>query len=329
MHKLFTIRFGSHLYGTNTENSDIDLKTIYLPNLSDLLLGRKPEIFKKRLAGENESTLPGEVEEEFIPIQTFAAHFLDNQSYALEVTFAFLSETNIEYINEPLKRIIITFVEHLHTIFLNKSISHILGYCLSQSQKYGLKGKRLDEIQKLIEYLELDLGPTYPLNGLTIKDIASRFDEDNSKVIYITKIKASRAGEEQMALAIGNKTFAFNTTLKHFLNALKKMQSKYGERSLKSLDGHDWKALSHSIRICHQTIELLSTNKITFPSAIKDHLLDIKLGKIEEEIVYSELSELFNKVQELLDQSQLPEKDFVREHFDFFLKDWMYEFYGI
>ena len=35
--------FGSHLYGTTNENSDTDLKGVFLPNKRDILLGRIPQ----------------------------------------------------------------------------------------------------------------------------------------------------------------------------------------------------------------------------------------------------------------------------------------------
>ena len=48
-HKLLLIsKFGSHLYGTNTEKSDHDYKGLYLPNINDMLCGEfvKSKTFK-------------------------------------------------------------------------------------------------------------------------------------------------------------------------------------------------------------------------------------------------------------------------------------------
>ena len=38
---LYLTVFGSHLYGTNTENSDKDYKGIFLPSVKNLILGKK------------------------------------------------------------------------------------------------------------------------------------------------------------------------------------------------------------------------------------------------------------------------------------------------
>ena len=40
---IVNMRFGSHLYGLNTPNSDVDYKGIFMPTLEELLLGTYPK----------------------------------------------------------------------------------------------------------------------------------------------------------------------------------------------------------------------------------------------------------------------------------------------
>ena len=40
MNLIVKMKFGSHLYGTDTENSDVDYKGVFLPSKEDILLGR-------------------------------------------------------------------------------------------------------------------------------------------------------------------------------------------------------------------------------------------------------------------------------------------------
>lgn len=40
VNKIVEMAHGSHLYGLETENSDMDYKGIYLPKLDDVLLGK-------------------------------------------------------------------------------------------------------------------------------------------------------------------------------------------------------------------------------------------------------------------------------------------------
>lgn len=42
MKELVRMKFGSHLYGTATPESDTDIKGVFLPELRDLLLARAP-----------------------------------------------------------------------------------------------------------------------------------------------------------------------------------------------------------------------------------------------------------------------------------------------
>ena len=57
---LFTVPFGSHLYGTNGPTSDIDVKAVCLPALEDLLLNKKLTNRKVKPSGDDGKVLPGE-----------------------------------------------------------------------------------------------------------------------------------------------------------------------------------------------------------------------------------------------------------------------------
>ena len=327
MVKLFTIRHGSWLYGTNNVNSDIDLKTIYLPDYSDMLMGKKLEAFKYRDSAEDESTKPDEVEDEYIPLQTFAQHFLGCQSYALELAFALLNDTCIEYVHPGLSAWTYRLVEELVENFTNSNVDSIVGYAYSQSLKYGLKGERLAAIEALIPKVEVYLEVN---KQMVLGDIAHKwYTRDNKQPIFITDIEATRSNTAMEALSIGNKLYAFNTTLKHFLKALNILKDKYGERTKKALDGHDWKAISHSIRITGQGIELLETSQLRFPSVHAPYLLAVKNGLISEDEAYERLDILFKKLKITQTQTSLrPLDQELSTKFDRWLRGWLIAFYS-
>jgi predicted nucleotidyltransferase len=51
------MRFGSHLYGTDTPDSDVDLKGVYLPEARDILLQRiVPSVTLGRTSTSGSST---------------------------------------------------------------------------------------------------------------------------------------------------------------------------------------------------------------------------------------------------------------------------------
>ena len=327
MLKLFTIKQGSWLYGTNNANSDIDLKTVYLPDYSDMLMGKKLKAFKYRDSAEDESTKPGEIEDEYVPLQTFAQHFLGCQSYALEMAFALLSNKNVEYLNPTFSKWTIGLIEQLAVNFTNSNVDSIVGYAYSQSLKYGLKGERLAAIEALIPIVEgyLDVN-----KSMVLGDIAHKwYTRDDKQPIFITDIEATRSNDAMEALSIGNKLYAFNTTLKHFLKALNILKDKYGERTKKALDGHDWKAISHSIRITTQGIELLNTGKLVFPSVHAPYLLAVKNGLIAEDEAYERLEILFKKLKVAQEETSLPSRSQeLNEKFDRWLRGWLIAFYS-
>ena len=76
--------FGSHLYGLSTPNSDTDYKGIYLPELSELLLGTyKPYInLDTNKNGKNDSD---DVDEEYIALPTFIQLACKGETIAMDM----------------------------------------------------------------------------------------------------------------------------------------------------------------------------------------------------------------------------------------------------
>ena len=214
MQKLFTTAYGSKLYGTQTPTSDIDIKHIVLPALDTLLLGRKVENKVKKTNKEaNTKNDVDDIDEEFIPIQIFAQHFIQGQTYAIELAFALEgshaaqtiydsrgevikinisnSELNPIY-GEPKAMIIdemwgdrvafetpyiITFIKELREKFLTSNIKAMMGYIVNQASLYSFKGERLNATRELIEIFE------------KIKDIHYVEEQDNIDDFRISEIE--------------------------------------------------------------------------------------------------------------------------------------------
>lgn len=84
---ILRIQFGSHLYGTSTPASDLDFKSIYIPNARDILLGRvKGSISTKRPKLEGEKNFAGEVDEEAYSLQRFLGLVAEGQTVALDAS---------------------------------------------------------------------------------------------------------------------------------------------------------------------------------------------------------------------------------------------------
>ena len=51
---IYLSQYGSHLYGLNTENSDLDFRGVYIPTLDDIILGKAQDEINTELEVEVE-----------------------------------------------------------------------------------------------------------------------------------------------------------------------------------------------------------------------------------------------------------------------------------
>ena len=124
MRKIVSIKFGSHLYGTSTPTSDLDLKSIYIPDARDILLGRvKGSIATKRPKAEGEKNYAGEVDEESYSVQRYLALLSEGQTVATDILFA-PDWSTIETPAPEWREI----VANRHRLITRKSAAFV-GYC--------------------------------------------------------------------------------------------------------------------------------------------------------------------------------------------------------
>lgn len=300
---MFKTKFGSHLYGTNTENSDTDYKGVFKCDLDDIILKKDKKVISQttKIGGgtihgvRNEAT---DVETEFKEIREFIKDCQDGQTYALDMLFApkdcWLESTpDWEYI-----------VSHRDKL-LSKNVEPYIGYCRQQAGKYGLKGSRLGELIRVIEFLKKQsdhdkLGEVVDYLG-------------KSEFVEVVEIECPRPHGEtpikEKFLNVLGKKFQFNRHIKEILVSLLHMQEKYGSRAKQAQqnEGIDWKAISHAYRCCNQLKELAQTGAIKFPLDSAPYLLRIKKGEIDYKIVQEELFELMQVAVNMVKQSNLPE----------------------
>jgi len=140
-------QFGSHLYGTNDENSDTDYKGIFLPTKEQILLGKIPKSI-------NTSTKK-------INTCKNTCNDIDTEIYSLHhfITLASQGETvAIDLLHTPKNMTIKTsniwnsIVEN-RTKFYTKNLQAFIGYARRQAAKYGIKGSRLNDVQKIVNFL--------------------------------------------------------------------------------------------------------------------------------------------------------------------------------
>ena len=329
MNKIIEILFGSHLYGTNTPESDLDYKGIYLPTAKEIVLGNyKKTVAKSRPKADCERNTKDDIDLEIFSLDRYLELLMEGQTVALDMLFAPAHNiVNITDVGSEIMYQIDTNREKL----LTRNVNAFVGYARQQAAKYGIKGSRMDALKRTMEMLERFSHPVYKLSVYEdqIRNLVKQAEElislEKTPLIEIVMLKGPKGLIDAPHLKINGRAIPFHATVKYAKEVVGKMLDGYGQRAHKAhlAGGVDWKALSHAVRVNHEALELLSTHKITFPRPEKDLLLKIKKG----EMPYEQVAEIIE--QGLADLYVAHEKSTLRDTPD---REWaddlVYDFYS-
>lgn len=294
---LLEMQFGSHVYGTNLESSDLDFKGIFVPEARDILLQRAQlsasTTTKKDKDAKNSST---DVDREFFSLQKFIDLACSGQTICIDMLFVpkqFLVVQNGGFYD--------FLVEH-RTSLLSKRMSAFVGYCRAQASKFCVKASRLDAVSDTIKVL-MTLPHAEPLG---------RFEEQlrplTEKHPEFVKLAVEDAKRSKMLACCGR--FAhYSSSVKTVLEIYEKVLRLYGDRAkaARNTSNLDTKALYHALRIARQAEELLTTHHITFPRPEAPLLLKIR----QNEVPYQDISEMLDeglaRVEHALTTTTLPD----------------------
>lgn len=302
MRQIVEIKFGSHLYGTSTAESDLDLKAVHIPDGRSILLQRaKGSINEARQKAEKKKNLPGEVDRESYSLQKFLALASEGQTVALDVLFAPLWSMTME--PAPEWRIVIDNRAKL----LTRKSGAFLGYCRQQANKYGIKGSRVAAARNALTVLALGAeqhGGTAKLREMA--DAIRPLLGEHSSLVDLTSV----SGVTITHWDVCGRKMPFTTAIQHARGVMQKLVDEYGQRALQaeSQKGIDWKALSHAVRVGTQALELLATGYVTFPLPNADHILEIKRGQRPYQEVAAEIEGLLERVEAASLVSPLPDE---------------------
>jgi hypothetical protein len=291
MNKIIELKFGSHLYGTNTPASDMDFKAIYVPTAREIVLGNyQKTICKSRPKAECERNNKDDVDMEILSLDRYLELLMEGQTMALDILFA---PENM--------RSEMTFLglDVMNEIYANKdklitrNVNAFVGYARQQAHKYGIKGTRMDALTKLMALLD-----SLPIHS-SLADHKEKFEQlvnesealtslEKHPLIEIIDILGPNRVDMMPHLHVCGRKVPFMAQIKFAKEVYGRVLEGYGSRARKAhLEGGiDWKALSHAVRVNEEAKELLSTGFITFPRPEKDLLVAIKTGKMDSEEVF-------------------------------------------
>lgn len=302
MHLIVEMRYGSHLFGTATPQSDIDLKAVYLPEARDILLQRvKPSLVFSPPKAHGQKNAPGDVDREIYSLQRFLSLLAEGQTTALDMLFAPDSALTM-----PPGALWQEIRANTHRLISRRSAA-FLGYCRRQANTYGIKGSRVAAARKALATLtaaEARLGTSAKLGSVAEELTALAVHE------HITLVDLPAPGGAQIRyLEVCDRKAPFTASIKTASDMIQRLVNEYGQRALQAErnEGVDWKALSHAVRIGREAIELFTTGSITLPLPYASHILSIKLGELPYKAVTEEIERLLVEVENAATASTLPE----------------------
>ena len=321
---ILTMKFGSQLYGTDTPQSDLDYKSVFLPSGRDILLGRVQETIvtnTKTTKEEGVRNSSEDVDNENYSLNKFVKLLCQGQPVALDMLFA--PEEMFVYTNPNLMWVW-KAIRNNRRLFITRQSGSFLGYARQQANKYGIRGSRMGEAEQAYElFKDIHESEVYNYSsGINkvghISDILEEFVMDKEHC-HIEEI-SNPNGQVIKHFVCCNRKVPYTVTIKEAYNIYKKLYENYGERARKAKnnDGLDHKALSHAVRVGRQAIELAETGNITFPLTYADHLLRIKKGELEFAEVSTEIETLLGEIESAFERSDLPDEP-NREWIDNFL----------
>jgi predicted nucleotidyltransferase len=291
MKTLVKMIFGSHLYGTNTLDSDTDYKGVFLPSIEQVYLGKIPKSYNMDTKKGEQKNTANDIDCEIYSLHYFIELACQGQTIALDMLHC---PENLIMEKTPIWDKI---VENRHK-FYTKNLKAFIGYAKRQASKYGIKGSRLNDAKNIIEFLTA-FSPSTRLSSIwdkcpTGENINQYFDADcNLRVLEVCGRKIQET-----------------VTIEYALNIVEKFYKNYGHRAEQAAknEGIDWKAVSHAIRAAYQVRELLTSQTITFPLKESAFLRDVKSGNLDYiSCVAPKLEELMGEVELLTRVSSLPQ----------------------
>ncbi len=306
MKTVVKIKFGSHLYGTNTPTSDLDYKSVHIPDVRDIVLGTAAKSLKlgtNRSKSEGEKNTPEDIDNESYSLKYFFELLADGQTVAIDMLFAPEPEEKSDLWKHIQK--------NAQSFISNRSAAFV-GYCRTQANKYGIKGSRVAAARDAAAFFKSE----YELRGALDKvgsiphGMQHLINTHSEHIAIVNHEDVRDVRRNETYFECCNKLVPFTASIKLAYDIFKKVHDGYGARAkmAESNEGIDWKALSHAVRVGQEALELMQTGKVTFPLPNASHILNIKQGKLSYDIVAKEIEELLQQVTEAEKVSILPDK---------------------
>lgn len=285
--------YGSHVYGLDRLESDIDIKAVCVPKLEELLLGQGTKTHSYKNDKLN-------IEIEVKTISSFL-----NSAKSCDTNVVDMLHTPKEFWigGTPEWEELVSYRQCLYS----KNMTGLLGYIKTHTHKYSHKIERYEEMKWIVNYLkdcesQEDVTIRYAVNTTGFQLFL-----DGAK--YTKSVELVEKGTQQY-LEVCGKKYIYTWSVNQLVEALEKEINRYGQRTETGVNsGLDGKSLSHAMRVLYETKEILEQNTVTFPLTNAQEIKDIKIGvNTDLPNILTTIDKLYDECIELMNNSDLPEQ---------------------
>lgn len=289
--KILEIRVGSHLFGTNTPESDTDWFGIFMP-CDEMVYGfqRCEEVdlgvVAKDETGRNTADA---VDFKVHEYRKFVRLAMQNNPNILHVLFA--NKENVFFSDSFGQNLLVSA-----RMFPHKGAHHrFVKYADSQRHKMRIKPEKYAELIQGMEILE----------GLPDFTVMGELREGHPPF---------KSLEGDRYVRLGDLNFEAGVYVKKARGMVRERLSKATSRtSLFTKYGYDTKFASNLIQLLKEGIELMETGWVVMPLQYRQEILDIKQGKLSVETVLKIADDLVEEARDAYEHSDLPARPRVDE----------------
>jgi len=321
MKKIVRMVFGSHMYGLNTPDSDMDYKGIYLPELDDLLLGTAAKHISHSTGDDSSKNSAEDVDDDWYSLSEFMKLAIKGETVALDMLHVNPELVTVE-VDPDYGWIWDTLVARREE-FYTRDLKAYIGYVKKQAAKYGVKGSRVAVLKEVLVACDE-----------WMPGITTYFDHDEdgtehekqrpTLVSDMIEHGALPFGEHSEIITTAHPTIGWQTfyqvcgrkfqdsnAVPYFRDCVQQIYNGYGARAKKAEknEGVDWKAVSHALRAGYQLRGILRDGTFSYPLAETEFLSQVKSGTLHYvNEVAPVLEALVDEIEVLNEESTLPAK---------------------
>lgn len=287
--RILKICSGSHLYGTNTPDSDKDYLGVYLNTKEEILGLQTSEELTENIESkaENGRNTKDAVDCKYYELRKFCRLALNNNPTVLEILF--VNPENIIEITPEGQ----TLLDLKYDFLSKKLFNSFFGYATNQEKKAFIKPENINHIDRFYNWIKTFVSiEDTPISNMTFNDFYNELKDEN---IFKEHIKFYQNEHNDTMFQCGDLKFPINIIMKKLVTSLKERLDKASWRKDGMLQyGLDYKFMSHNVRLLLEGLEFVKTKDLKLPLTYRELIRQIKLGKIEN----NKIIELMKKYKE-------------------------------